>query len=634
MSWVNRVLGDEVDVAYKQAVKAGFPEGTAQKIATGELPMDIESRMQRAKEQGFVTKGLHGTNADFMEFDKSKIGATDTGTVGEGFYFAERPSMANRYAKGEGGNVIPVLLKTDNPSYITNPSKDIPVELKAKAGSPAQIRENLAQYSKDQSNWLKSQGNDSVIWDKGNGFNEKMVLEPNQIRSINAAFDPDNKNSGNLLGFNGKNKLSTNPLDYINPQAVLQPEMRANDFADQSWSERVNNAVFDLSTELGASPQYAQKMAGVGSGAVEFTPVQSAMDVADYASGKGDAVSAGFGLLDLIPGVGKGASIAAKGIVDNSGKIDPRYAFGKRKADIKDLESVTRQVEKTGVTSEDAPRVSIFDYEGRPFVTTMSDRTDSGRRLTKINNQELSYPVDLIGGQGYMLNNDGKVWASAKGAVSNILNEAGRAEQSGFGNALLVPWRMSPSGKDFAHMTGETMIAAASAGLGKRDKNKADKLIKNIIPGWKGVDNPMAADQYADSTGDQRKKIMQILDRDFRSDGGISISEARYGVSDPKQLGGKDAMLQNIGVINTSKGMGFDSKHPSYPYAVSGEGIGELKEDLPVHLLLPDVVKERGIVDPANPGQTDIRSLQFGAKGGVITNDILKAIEDYLKESK
>ena len=314
MSWFNRVLGDEVDVAYEQAVKAGFPEGTARKIATGELPMDYESRMQRAKDQGFVTSGLHGTNEDFMEFDKSKIGATDTGTIGEGFYFADRPSMANRYARGEGGNVIPVLLKTDNPSEITNPAKDIPVELKAKAGSPSQIRENLAEYSKNQSDWLRGQGHDSVIWDKGNGFKEKMVLEPNQVRSINAAFDPSNKDSGNLLGLNSKKKVSTNPLDYINPQAIPQSEMRANDFAEQSWSERVNNAVFDLSTDLGASPQYAQKMAGLASGAVELTPLQSAMDVADYAGDKGDAVSAGLGLLDLIPGIGKGVGMAAKQI--------------------------------------------------------------------------------------------------------------------------------------------------------------------------------------------------------------------------------------------------------------------------------------------------------------------------------
>ena len=49
----------------KRLIEAGYPESTAMKIATGELPMDYASRMARAKEQGFTEKAYHtGKNAD------------------------------------------------------------------------------------------------------------------------------------------------------------------------------------------------------------------------------------------------------------------------------------------------------------------------------------------------------------------------------------------------------------------------------------------------------------------------------------------------------------------------------------------------------------------------------------------
>jgi hypothetical protein len=41
-------------------------------IFENELPMDDASRMQRAKEMGFVIPAYHGTNMKFDEFDLEK----------------------------------------------------------------------------------------------------------------------------------------------------------------------------------------------------------------------------------------------------------------------------------------------------------------------------------------------------------------------------------------------------------------------------------------------------------------------------------------------------------------------------------------------------------------------------------
>ena len=47
-------------------VSAGFPEGTAKKIASGELPMDEASRMARADEQGYLTDAYHASRQDIQ----------------------------------------------------------------------------------------------------------------------------------------------------------------------------------------------------------------------------------------------------------------------------------------------------------------------------------------------------------------------------------------------------------------------------------------------------------------------------------------------------------------------------------------------------------------------------------------
>ena len=46
-------LGDDVREAYNRLVQAGYPSSTAEKIATGELPMDSASKAARMQEQGY-----------------------------------------------------------------------------------------------------------------------------------------------------------------------------------------------------------------------------------------------------------------------------------------------------------------------------------------------------------------------------------------------------------------------------------------------------------------------------------------------------------------------------------------------------------------------------------------------------
>lgn len=132
--------------------------------------------------------------------------------------------------------------------------------------------------------------------------------------------------------------------------------------------------------------------------------------------------------------------------------------------------------------------------------------------------------------------------------------------------------------------------------------------------------------QFRDAPDKARKAIKKALDTNFRNAGGLSIGEARLAVADQKQLMGRDSGIMNVGEIFTNRPMVMESGHPSYPRGVPGQGLGRLKEDRTIFELLPQVVRERNIVDPRSPGQTDIRALQMKPYAGVIDAQLLKAL--------
>ena len=89
------------DDAAKKIAELGYPESVAKRIASGELPMDEASRMARAKEQGFNTKNrlLHGTDADIKAFDKEMRGSsTDARSANMATWFTDDPLTAGSYA--------------------------------------------------------------------------------------------------------------------------------------------------------------------------------------------------------------------------------------------------------------------------------------------------------------------------------------------------------------------------------------------------------------------------------------------------------------------------------------------------------------------------------------------------------
>ena len=328
-------------------------------------------------------------------------------------------------------------------------------------------------------------------------------------------------------------------------------------------------------------------------------------------------------LLGLAGMVGKGSKLPTKDTV----KFDPR--FDNRVREQVKLENIKPKIQSNNI-QENVPQVSLTDFEGRPFITSMSDRTRADGVLTGINDVNFNYPVDMLGGQGYPFLFPNQVWASGKLPVNQIDTQAKAIKSVTGQNPLYIPWRMAPTGGDFSHMTGETMIAYADAAMPLKQKKKADKLIKNLIPEWKGMSDPSSVKQYSQASDTTRKKIQLELDKQFREVGGLGRGEARIAIADPKQINSQDGGILNIGeILADSNPLFKPTQHRSYPYVLQGKGIGQVKDDKNIFELLnlnkrPDSTGKIISIDTKNPSQQDIRALQMKPYSGILSEEVLK----------
>jgi hypothetical protein len=319
---------------------------------------------------------------------------------------------------------------------------------------------------------------------------------------------------------------------------------------------------------------------------------------------------------------------------------DPRFSPRKPGPEHERLSQL--EVGKEITNADPIPTVKLSDFEGRDFITSMSDRTDAGGRIVDINGVPLERPVNQWGGQDYMFNNPGKVWASDQTPVEEIMQLANGE------NPLFIPWRMTPTGGDYSTSTGETMLAFAHANMTKAQKAAFDKAIRDYrtvghmkdgrrvnagrsIDNWEGIDDPSAPEIWRNTPDAVRKEIMdKVMDKQFRNNGGLSIAEARLANVDPRQSTARDGGLLNIGEVYGDQPILRNNDHPSYNTAVPGRGLGQIDQDVGIFELLPDIVEQRGIPDPLNPRVSpsrDTRSLEMGAKTGTITPEILERLQ-------
>jgi hypothetical protein len=281
------------------------------------------------------------------------------------------------------------------------------------------------------------------------------------------------------------------------------------------------------------------------------------------------------------------------------------------------------------------PEMSIVDLEGKPFMSGMADRSAAARKVTRVNDTELNMPVELTGGQGFMFNNPGLVWANARKeaeAMDAFANELKRL----YGEyPVMLPYRMGMGSADQSTMPGEVMLSYAQSLLGKQGKAQVNKYIKdNFVPDWAGLDDPKSIQQFRGLPGAKKVEFVNKFGNVANTNrfGTLSTAEARAIITEPEQLDAPSLRLQNVGQM-TGQGT-RNANNPTYTTATTGEGIGTLKEkDVTTFDLMPDQKAKAGFaeykrdVDRNNLTNADAYSLQLNIVGGRISDKALKNLE-------
>lgn len=236
---------------YARRIQQGYPESVAKRIASGELPMDNASRMQRAIDQRFnVDNTLYrGLGDPYQEGAGTKASTWATGDK----------AWASDYAlqnADTGANVMPVFAKSDNPinfGFRTSMTEVKPDEMAQRVSRRIMDQLQSGKLTEDQAmkaddavwEWYDSMGEADkrtywpvyTYWNRDKNFVDVLkkagfdsiddaefsnlhfagppdiktlgLLDDRQLKSINAAFDPE-YTGPNILGANaGKSNAVT-----------------------------------------------------------------------------------------------------------------------------------------------------------------------------------------------------------------------------------------------------------------------------------------------------------------------------------------------------------------------------------------------------------------------------------------
>ncbi len=245
-------------------IRAGYPEGTARKIASGELSMDAANKMARMQEQGYFDI-YHGGAGDISAFDPATFGGSTTGAKSAQMatWGVDDPRVAETYARyaGEDVPVQRLIQEADAAGrrgdfdlqerlYLQAEALEQSGELVGGGGQnvmPLMARGNyldkdakggtLSDLDEGQiAQWVqeaKDKGYDGVrIRDFSDNADYGVylpathygIIDPTKIRSRFAAFDPDELNNPNILaglggtgvvgaGLMTSDEVSASPLD-------------------------------------------------------------------------------------------------------------------------------------------------------------------------------------------------------------------------------------------------------------------------------------------------------------------------------------------------------------------------------------------------------------------------------------
>jgi hypothetical protein len=185
-----------------------------------DLPMDLASRMARAREMGFDTERTlyHGTDATFDAFDLDKFGKTDWGFRGRGVYMTPDSELAGRYGPNVGEYYVRGRVGSSDDAQVAAIRSAAWKEAGEQGKAQGLSEYALDEFRKERMNQSMREAGYSSYFDETG--QEVLVFDPRNIRSVNAAFDPARSDSANLLAANAK----TGSIPGLLANALEQPQ--------------------------------------------------------------------------------------------------------------------------------------------------------------------------------------------------------------------------------------------------------------------------------------------------------------------------------------------------------------------------------------------------------------------------
>lgn len=223
MAGILKLIGRAVD----DLVDMGYPEPVAKRISSGELPMDYESRMARAAEQGYDLTPQYsgyGTQDSFDLNNPDSFGEPML-NVDQQLWMSDNPLVANTYGTHPSGVVSPLLVK--NPDDFENAggrmwnnilgddmhgykTRDYIRDASKSGVDVAEIR-NVVDLGRDTAKVMQLF---PELAEKS-ASNVRVAINPTTARSmLSAAFDPEYTGS-NILGSRMAPTAGAGILGYI-----------------------------------------------------------------------------------------------------------------------------------------------------------------------------------------------------------------------------------------------------------------------------------------------------------------------------------------------------------------------------------------------------------------------------------
>ena len=309
---------------------------------------------------------------------------------------------------------------------------------------------------------------------------------------------------------------------------------------------------------------------------------------------------------------------------------DPRIE--KRKREQQKIQDLKLEIQPRAL--EEPPTESIYDLEGRGLLTTMSDLSAAGDDVLAVNDVRLRRPFSRQGGQGFMFENPGEVWAADKANAKAIQQAAAELERQTGKPAILAPFTMGPLSSMFSHHPRGLQYAYADAALDVPEKAALAENIRGVLPEWTDFEDPDAYMTFMRAAGNRRGQLNKLMDQ-YRDRGGLGTGEAVYGTTDLEQLGAPMLALRNLGEVDTRFGLS-ESNNPAYSTGVPGQGGAKLKEEnLGVLSLFPELMERYGYQTPfdfpvgVNKGvASPLRSFQLKPQPTIVTDKVLRFLDD------